>query len=164
MMQSMSPIKYILACVAILGLVVACVMPRDLVEFTDIQLEAVDRISVAQQEHQAKVEALLTDNTKTDAEIIEGLSQLSKEREAIVKAIAEETGQSVEELVQVIQDRTKKLADSAGTLTGNALVDILLTVLGAAGASTVATNSIRDKRRLVRGEPVAVQPLTHTAS
>lgn len=154
-------IKYILAGVCSLGLW-ACVTTADLAEFTGIQNEAIEGIAEAQREHQDAVEELLADSTKTDAEIIEGLAQLAKEREAVVKAIAEETGQSVAELLEAIENRTKAVVGSAGTLTGNALIDLLLsTLLGAAGGAA-GVNRIRDNRRVARGEPVGVQPLTHS--
>lgn len=150
-------IKLLLASAAALCLW-GCVTTADLVEFSDIQNEAIESIAQAQREHQDAVEALLADGTKTDEEIIEGLAQLAKEREAVVKAIAEETGQSVEELIKAIETRTKAVVGSAGTLTGNALIDLLLsTLLGAAGGAA-GVNRIRDHRRLVRGEPVGVQP------
>lgn len=153
--------KYILA--GIIALITwACVTTGDLEEFSGIQTEAIEAISEAQRDHQRKVEELLDDTTKTDAEILEGLAQLSKEREAVVKEIAEQTGKSVEELVQIIQERTKAVAGAAGTLTGNALVDMLLTALIGGGAAYAGVNKSRDNRRLVRGEPVAVQPLPHT--
>lgn len=140
----------------------SCVTTGDLAEFTEIQQTAIDGIQVAQEEHQRKVEILLGDVTKTDSEILEGLQQISKEREAAVKAIAEQTGMSVKELIQVIEDRTKAVAGAAGTLTGNALVDLLLsTLLGAVGGAA-GVNRIRDQRRLVRGEPIGTSTPSHT--
>ena len=154
-------IKYLLVgCAALITW--ACVTTSDLVEFSEIQTEAIEAISEAQREHQRAVEELLADGTKTDAEILDGLAQLGKEREAVVKEIAAQTGKSVEELVQIIQERTKAVAGAAGTLTGNALVDMLLTALLGGGAAYAGVNKSRDNRRLVRGEPVGAQPLTHS--
>lgn len=153
--------KYIL--VAFIALYTwACVTTGDLQEFSTIQREAIEAVSEAQRQHQLAVEALLEDTTKTDEEILTGLAQLAKEREAVVKEIAEQTGQSVEELIQVIQDRTKAVAGAAGTLTGNALVDMLISIAVGGGAAAMGVNQIRDKRRMVRGEPTGVLPLTHT--
>lgn len=140
---------------ASLLVLVGCVTPGDFQEFSDIQQVAITGIVEAQEQHQAKVEALLADTTKTREEVVEGLQELALERNAVIEQIAKEAGTSVQELLDLIRRRTEAVVTApAAPLTGHPIIDFLLQIAIAAGGGVVATNTIRDKRRLLRGEPV----------
>lgn len=149
-------IKYILPIFACLFLVVGCVTTGDLQELADIHGESLHGIKVAQEEYQAKLEGILADQTKSEAERYDDMREAAEARNKAIEEIAKAAGTSVDQLIAVIEARTKDAIEGVGTVTGNPLLDLFVNTLLAAGLGAAGADKIRDRRRLLRQEPVGV--------
>lgn len=142
-------------------LFVSCVTTADLQDLADIHEQSIEGIKVAQVEYQAKVEEILMDASKTEAERFEDLKEAADARNDAIETIAKMAGTSVEQLIAVIEARTEAAVEGVGTVTGNPLIDLLVNTVLAAGLGAAGADRIRDRRRRLRGEPVGpAVPLT----
>ena len=150
---------WILPTVAALALVVTgCVTVSDIERLGQIQESTFLELSAVQVEYQKKVEAALNEAALSDDARLQEIKEAAQVRNQALEEIAKLAGASVSQLVDVIERRTLATIEGVGTLTGNPLIDMLLSVLGASGLGVFGANKIRDHRRALRGEPVA---LTH---
>lgn len=149
-------LKIFLPIVLLAAVVVGCVTSADLQELADIHGDTVAQIQEAQVEYQASVDALLADTSLTAEERAALLDVAAKMRNESVKDITERSGASLSDLIGVVKDRTSGL----GTVTGNALIDILLSIFLGGGAGAVAVDRLRERRRVMRGEVTGITPAT----
>lgn len=150
---------WILPIVASLALIVTgCVTTSDIERLGQIQESTFLKLSTAQVEYQKKVEAALAETSLSDDARLQEIKEAAQVRNEAIEGIAKLAGTSVSQLIDVIERRTLSTIEGVGTLTGNPLIDMLLSVLGASGLGVFGANKIRDHRRALRGEPVA---LTH---
>jgi allophanate hydrolase subunit 1 len=141
---------------AIVGLflAVSCVTTADIDALADIHQQSIQGVVEAQESYQQRVEALLADADRTEAERLAGLREAAEVRNKALEEIAKVAGTSVDQLVQLITARTQAAVEGVGTVTGNPLIDLLVNTLLAAGLGAVGADRLRDRRRLLRGEPV----------
>jgi len=158
-------LRYILPIATGLFILVGCVTTRDLRELADVHERSVVGLVEAQEAYQHRVEEILADQSKTDAERLESLRSASEIRNSALEEVARVAGTSVAQLVQLIEARTEAALNGVGTVTGNPLIDLLVNTLLAAGLGAAGADKLRDRRRLVRGEPVGAGiPLNHSSS
>jgi len=137
-----------------LFLLVGCVTTADIDALADIHQQSIQGVVEAQESYQQRVEALLADADRTEAERLAGLREAAEVRNKALEEIAKVAGTSVDQLVQLITARTQAAVEGVGTVTGNPLIDLLVNTLLAAGLGAVGADRLRDRRRLLRGEPV----------
>ena len=135
----MKLLPWLVATFLLTFVITACVMPSDLRSLAD-----------SQETYQREVTGILEDSTLTADEKVEAITD---EQEVL--------SGDIEDLLALINDRTTAIVRAPGALTGNGLLDLLLTGVASAVAGGAATNRIRDQRRLARGEPVTPTP-THS--
>lgn len=154
--------RVVLPIAACLFLAIGCVTTGDLQELADIHEQSIQGIKTAQVEYQSKVEDILADASKTEAERFEELKEAADTRNDAIEAIAKMAGTSVEQLIAVIEARTEAAVEGVGTVTGNPIIDLLVNTVLAAGLGAAGADRIRDRRRRLRGEPVGpAVPLHH---
>lgn len=154
--------RVVLPIAACLFLAIGCVTTGDLQELADIHEQSIQGIKTAQVEYQVKVEDILADASKTEAERFEELKEAADTRNDAIEAIAKMAGTSVEQLIAVIEARTEAAVEGVGTVTGNPIIDLLVNTVLAAGLGAAGADRIRDRRRRLRGEPVGpAVPLHH---
>lgn len=149
------------AAVCLLFISVGCVTTADIDALARIHQESIAGVVEAQEEYQARVEVLLQDADRTEAERLAGLKEAAEVRNKALEEIAKVAGTSVDQLIHLITARTQAAVDGVGTVTGNPLIDLLVNTLLAAGLGAVGADRLRDRRRLLRGEPVGTATHPH---
>ena len=137
-----------------LFITVGCVTTADIDTLAGIHERSIEGIVEAQDAYQRRVEELLADADRTEVERLTGLREASEVRNKALEEIAKVAGTSVDQLIQLITVRTQAAVDGVGTVTGSPLIDLLVNTLLAAGLGAVGADRLRDRRRLLRGEPV----------
>lgn len=147
--------------ITLLFVSVGCVTTADIDALARIHEDSINGVVEAQEQYQARVEALLQDADRTEADRLDGLREAAEIRNKALEDIAKIAGTSVDQLIQLITARTQAAVDGVGTVTGNPLIDLLVNTLLAAGLGAVGADRLRDRRRLLRGEPVGTATHPH---
>lgn len=106
---------------------------------------------------QADIQDLRLSMEERDDEIAEAIEEYEAgaidraELDARLSAANAGMAASLDAKVDEIQERTSTVLQNLPT-TGNGIFDLLVGAAGTIGASVVATNKVRDKRREKRGE------------